>query len=184
MKLKFSEKAIKFWRNLNLCYDIYLITSKIIRKNSWNFVAFSEYMKEQSREVSTEPDWIFKEATFYRSIFNQKFKILTPSVQVLRKLSMSRFGAPAMVYKSTWSLKVKQSRKEFFKATFPPKNKWMHSTLLLWNLRLTCFHSFFGGNWRHQKDISKLTDLNRDLTLQIYYVDRCQIFQVNYNVSR
>ena len=23
----------------------------------------------------------------------------------------------------------------------------------------TCFCSFFGGNWRHQKDISKLTDL-------------------------
>ena len=26
-------------------------------------------------------------------------------------------------------------------------------------LGLTCFCSFFGRNWRHQKDISKLTDL-------------------------
>ena len=39
------------------------------------------------------------------------------------------------------------------------KNEQMNSTLLLWCLRLTCFCSFIGRNWRHQKDISKLTDL-------------------------
>ena len=33
---------------------------------------------------------------------------------------------------------------------FPPKNERTNSTLLLWNLRSTCFRSFFGGNWRHQ----------------------------------
>ena len=49
--------------------------------------------------------------------------------------------------------------KQFFKPMFPPKNKWTNSALLLWNLRSTCFHSIFGGNWRHQKDILKLTDL-------------------------
>ena len=47
----------------------------------------------------------------------------------------------------------------FFIWTFPPKNKQTISTLLLWNLRLTCFCSFFGGNWRQQKDILKLTVL-------------------------
>ena len=31
---------------------------------------------------------------------------------------------------------------------------------LLWYLRLTCFCSFFGRNWRHQKDNSILTDLS------------------------
>ena len=56
-------------------------------------------------------------------------------------------------------LKVRQSWNDFFKPTFPPKNEQRNSTLLLWNLRLTCFRSFFGGNWRQQKDISKLSDL-------------------------
>ena len=56
-------------------------------------------------------------------------------------------------------LKIRQSRNDFFKPMFPPKNKRTNSTLLLWNLRSTCFRLFFGGNWRHQKDISKLTDL-------------------------
>ena len=44
----------------------------------------------------------------------------------------------------------------FFKSTFPPKNEQMNSTLLLWQ---TCFRSSFGGNWRHQKYILRLTDL-------------------------
>ena len=38
-------------------------------------------------------------------------------------------------------------------------NERKNLTLLLWNLRSICFCSFFGRNWRHQKDISKLTDL-------------------------
>ena len=38
-------------------------------------------------------------------------------------------------------------------------SKKPNSTLLLWNLRLTCFRSFFGGNWSYQKDIPKLSDL-------------------------
>ena len=56
-------------------------------------------------------------------------------------------------------LKVRKSQNDFFKQTFPPKNERTNSTLLQWNLRSTCFRSFFGGNWRHQKDISKLSDL-------------------------
>ena len=54
------------------------------------------------------------------------------------------------------SLKVRKSQNDFFKLT---KNERTNSTLLLWNLRSTCFRSFLGRNWRHQKDISKLTDL-------------------------
>ena len=49
-------------------------------------------------------------------------------------------------------LKVRKSRNDFFEPTFLPKTKQMNSILLLWNLRLTCFCSFFGGNWRHQKN--------------------------------
>ena len=32
----------------------------------------------------------------------------------------------------------------------------------------TCFHSFFGRKWRHQKDISKLTDLYPQLILELW----------------
>ena len=39
--------------------------------------------------------------------------------------------------------KGQKKSKWFFKPTFPPKNEQTNSTLLLWNLRLTCFRSFF-----------------------------------------
>ena len=39
-----------------------------------------------------------------------------------------------------------QSRNDFFKPTFLPKNKQTNSTLPLWNLRSTCFCLFFGRN--------------------------------------
>ena len=58
MKLKFSEKATKICRKLHHCFDIYLVTSKIRGFCFSNFVAFSEYMKKKSREVSTEPERI------------------------------------------------------------------------------------------------------------------------------
>ena len=56
-------------------------------------------------------------------------------------------------------LKVRQSGNDFFKPTFLPKFERTNSTLLLWYLKSTCFCSFFGRNWRHNKDISKLSDL-------------------------
>ena len=46
---------------------------------------------------------------------------------------------------------VRQSRNDFFKPTILPKNQRTNSTLLLWYLGSTCFCSFFGRNWRHQK---------------------------------
>ena len=54
-------------------------------------------------------------------------------------------------------LKVRQSENEVFKLIFLPKNDG--TNLLQWYLRSTCFRSFFGRNWRHQKYISKLTDI-------------------------
>ena len=54
-------------------------------------------------------------------------------------------------YSTKSPLKVRQSRNDFFKPTFLPKNEQMNSTLLLWYLRSTCFRSFFGRNWRQQK---------------------------------
>ena len=56
-------------------------------------------------------------------------------------------------------LKVSKTQKQIVKSWILPKNEQMNSILLLWYLRSTCFRSFFGRNWRHQKDISKLTDL-------------------------
>ena len=58
----------------------------------------------------------------------------------------------------------------FFKPTsgrhFFQKNELTNSTSLLWCLRSTRLCSFFGRNWRHQKDISKLTD---------HYQTNCEI---------
>ena len=56
-------------------------------------------------------------------------------------------------------LKVRWFRNGFWCLLFPPKNEQKNFTLLLWYLKLTCFRSFFGGNIRHQKTISKLSDL-------------------------
>ena len=53
-------------------------------------------------------------------------------------------------------LKVRQSWNDFFKPTFPQK-KWTNEfnfTTLIPQVDM-----FFGGNLRHQKDISKLTHL-------------------------
>jgi hypothetical protein len=48
-----------------------------------------------------------------------------------------------------------------------PKNELKNST---WYLSSNCFRSFFWKNWRHQKDISKLTDpLNVKLFLATGY---------------
>ena len=72
-------------------------------------------------------------------------------------------------------LKVWQIWNDFFKPMILPKNEPMNSTLLLWYLRSTCFCSLFGRNWRHQKDILKLTDFYRCL---LY------IFEVKSSISR
>ena len=56
-------------------------------------------------------------------------------------------------------IKFRKSQNDFFKPTFPPKKRMNEFYLLLWNLRWTCFCSFFGGNWRPQKDASKSSDL-------------------------
>ena len=71
----------------------------------------------------------------------------------------SLFKDPMILSKNDFDWKMFQSRTDFFKPTFLPKNERTNSTLLLWYLRSTCFCSFFGRNWRQQKDISKLTDL-------------------------
>ena len=52
-------------------------------------------------------------------------------------------------------IKVRQIWDDFFKPTFLPKK---NEQIRLYYLS-TCFCSFFGGKWRHQKDISKSTDL-------------------------
>ena len=55
-------------------------------------------------------------------------------------------------------LKVRKSQNYFFQVDVSSK-KWTNEVYFLWNLRATCFDLFFGGNGRHQKDISKLSDL-------------------------
>ena len=78
-------------------------------------------------------------------------------------------------------LKVIQSRNDFFKPTFLPKNEWTNSTLVLWNLRSACFCSFFGRNWSHKKDISKLTDLYKDYILVLHF--ECRTWNSNLNLK-
>ena len=53
-------------------------------------------------------------------------------------------------------LKVRQSRNNYFNTTFPPKKERTNSTLLLNMKSQVDLFSF--GFWRHQKEISKLTD--------------------------
>ena len=56
-------------------------------------------------------------------------------------------------------LKVRQTRNDFFKPRFLQKTNEQNRLYYL----STCFRSFFGRNCRHQKDISKLTDLYGEL---------------------
>ena len=55
-------------------------------------------------------------------------------------------------------LTVKTILGRLCKFLWPSQKSWT----LQWYLRSTCFHSFFGRIWRHQKDISKYTDLQND----------------------
>ena len=58
-----------------------------------------------------------------------------------------------------------QSRHDFFKPSFLPK-KQINEFDFTTPCTMTCFRSFFGSNWRYQKDISKLTDLYLLLVFQ------------------
>ena len=52
-----------------------------------------------------------------------------------------------------------------------PKTERKNATLLLWYLKSNCFRSFFGRIERHQKDISKLADLQKYVAVsQLYMV--------------
>ena len=81
--------------------------------------------------------------------FKKRFKTFFP--QNIKKKSASKVAHRPRVLIPASFCKVRKCQNNFFKKTFPPKNKRTNSTLLLWNLRLTCFHSFFGGNRRPQK---------------------------------
>ena len=59
-------------------------------------------------------------------------------IQKFTKNQTSKFGIDL----SCILLKGRHSQNDFFKPTFPPNNERTNSTLLLWNLRLTCFCSF------------------------------------------
>ena len=64
-------------------------------------------------------------------------------------------------------VKGQTKSKLFFQADVSSK-KWTNEfnfTTSLWHLRSTCFRSFFGRNWRQQKDISKSTELYKNLCL-------------------
>ena len=55
-------------------------------------------------------------------------------------------------------IKVRQSQNDYFQAGVSFKKWTTNSTLPLWNLRSTCFCSFFGGNGR-------LFEINLDLQI-------------------
>ena len=64
-------------------------------------------------------------------------------------ISIGKFWEGHKIWTVLW---VRQSRNNFFKPTFTPKNEQANSTLLLWNLRLICFH-LFGGNWTTKRHV-------------------------------
>ena len=57
---------------------------------------------------------------------------------------------------SLFFLKVRKSRNDFFKPKEKGMKKFYFTTM---KPQVDFFPLLFGGNWRHQKDISKLTDL-------------------------
>ena len=70
-------------------------------------------------------------------------------------------------------LKVRQSRNDFFKPLFPPKNERRNSTVLLWYLRSTCFRSFF---WRKSTTPKNHFEINWPLP-QVNFPDNNLNFQ-------
>ena len=58
--------------------------------------------------------------------------------------------------------KVIQSRNDFSKPMFLPKNEQMNSTLLQWNLRSACFCSFF---WKKLKTPKRHFEINWPLVI-------------------
>ena len=56
-----------------------------------------------------------------------------------------------------WNLKVRQSWNDFFQPAFFPKNQQRNSMLILWNLRSTCFCSFF---WKKLKTPNRYFEIN------------------------
>ena len=80
----------------------------------------------------------------------------TKTLQALEFWASNDFSLKyALASKMQWAAKGQTKLKWFFQAdvsSIKQMNEFDWSTM-------TCFHSFFGRNWRHQKDISKLTDL-------------------------
>ena len=92
-------------------------------------------------------------------VLSKAFKFYLKSTKSVNWLWIEDPSVSFNPAKSKFIIKVSKTRKQIVKPWILPKNERMNLTLLLWYLRLTCFRSFFGRNWRHQKDISKLTDL-------------------------
>ena len=131
----FCAHALHLWRPISQCAEPAepdILAPQILGLIKWN----SGLVKQ---------DWL---------IASQKFAVFISIVITIQYVCMSR---PNRIL----TLKVRQSPNHFFKPMCPPKNKRKNFTLLLLNLRSTCFHSFFGGIWRHQKDISKIPDLSQ-----------------------
>ena len=69
-------------------------------------------------------------------------------------------------------IKVRKTRNDFFKWTFPPKNKQTNSTLLLWNLRSTSFCSF----------LEEIEDTNKSFRNYLTFSDyQFCLIKENYN---
>ena len=111
----------------------------MINKNS------EEFQEERVSDVSIRYAWLPNQVTEQRSICIVIIAILA---YLIWPLSISIF-CTTFHNSQAAKLKVRKSQNDFFKPTFPPKNEQTNSTLLLWDLTLTCFHSFFGGNWWH-----------------------------------
>ena len=74
------------------------------------------------------------------------------SLVVVKLYFQIKFPTPYFHEILDWSiLKVRQSRHDFFKPMYLPKNERMNSTLLQWNLRSTCFRSCFWKKLRTPK---------------------------------
>ena len=144
-------------------------------------------IKWQTLELQLEILWKCGPNWKYPLRFNRLFKFnclfgyllrirLAPMTSSLGKLANNQFCSQAIfpqeamqeLKSKSWSAKYLSSKGQLIsKGLFgingilnSPKNwtkKFNFTTMIL--QVTTCYRLFFGRNWRHQKDVSKLTDL-------------------------
>ena len=160
MNFNAIRKKERFMCPKHLAYhlEVLFTTSLKLETQSYRSSFFSKGQKKWK--------WFFQDDVSSKKRTNESyFTTMKPQVDLFSFVFWKKLKTPKRHFEINWPLKVSQSRNYFFKPMFLQKNEQTNSTSLLRNLRSTCFRSFFGRNWRQQKDISKSTELYKNLVI-------------------